>query len=230
MYKVIDVEPGQCRGGVRPWLPTGKVWRGDDSFYGLCVRSDGRISSSGRRSSTPAADRPTSRPATESWHHWQGDQWAKMGKHTSMDFMRTTFKLTPPHNPCGQSQSSVAWYWPSCHCEWSDISMTIDCSSFISGRRDVLSYQGPRFHFPRGMFSEMDVRFASSSHALCSCHVDPPALLHLADSSHMHGRNVALVAAMNTPTFCNVNYAQKKWVLNTMTDELTINVIKSPVI
>ena len=36
MYKVIDVEPGQCKGGVRPWLPTGKVWRGGDgSFCGL---------------------------------------------------------------------------------------------------------------------------------------------------------------------------------------------------
>ena len=22
---VIEVEPGKCRGGVRPWLPTGKV-------------------------------------------------------------------------------------------------------------------------------------------------------------------------------------------------------------
>ena len=30
------------------------------------------------------------------------------------------------------------------------------------------------FSFPRGMFSEVDVRFASSFHALCSCHVDPP--------------------------------------------------------
>ena len=24
MYKVINVEPGQCKGGVRPWLPTEK--------------------------------------------------------------------------------------------------------------------------------------------------------------------------------------------------------------
>ena len=30
LCKVIKVEPGQCRGGVRPWLPTGKVWRGGD--------------------------------------------------------------------------------------------------------------------------------------------------------------------------------------------------------
>ena len=50
MYKVIGVEPGQCTGGVRPWLPTGKVWRGGDgSFCGLWVRSDGRRCSSGRR-------------------------------------------------------------------------------------------------------------------------------------------------------------------------------------
>ena len=89
--------------------------------------------------------------------------------------------------------------------------MKVHCSSLISGRHDALSYRGPRFHFPRGMFSEVDVRFASSFHALHSRHVDPPELLHLADSSPMHGRNVALVAAMNTPTtFCNVNYAQKK--------------------
>ena len=50
MHKVIDVEPGLCRGGVSPWLPTGKVWRGGDgSFCGLWVRSDARRSSSGKR-------------------------------------------------------------------------------------------------------------------------------------------------------------------------------------
>ena len=74
-------------------------------------------------------------------------------------------------------------------------------------------------------------RFASSLRALCSWHVDPPELLNLADSSPMHGRNVALVAAMNTPiTFCNANYVQKKWVLNIMTAELSINTIKYAVI
>ena len=26
MYKFINLEPGQRRGGVRPWLPTGKVY------------------------------------------------------------------------------------------------------------------------------------------------------------------------------------------------------------
>ena len=57
----------------------------------------------------------------------------------------------------------------------------------ISGRRHVLSCRRPRFHFPRGMFSEVDVRLASSFNALCSRHVDPPELLHLADSSSMHG-------------------------------------------
>ena len=89
--------------------------------------------------------------------------------------------------------------------------MTIHCSSLISGLRDVLSYRGLRFHFLRGIFSEVDVIFASSFLALCSRHVDPPELLHLPDSSPKHGRNVALVAAMNTPTtFCNVNYVQKK--------------------
>ena len=89
--------------------------------------------------------------------------------------------------------------------------MKFHCSSLISGRRDVLSYRGSRFHFHRGMFSEVDVRFASSVLALCSRHVDPPGLMHLAASSSMHGRNIALVAAMNTPTtFGNVNYVQKK--------------------
>ena len=38
--------------------------------------------------------------------------------------------------------------------------MTVNCSSLISGPRDVLSYRGPRFHFPRGMFSVVDVSFA----------------------------------------------------------------------
>ena len=36
MYKVINVEPAQCRDGVRPCLPIGKVWRGGDgSFTGF---------------------------------------------------------------------------------------------------------------------------------------------------------------------------------------------------
>ena len=93
-----------------------------------------------------------------------------------------------------------------------------------------MAYRGPCLHFPRRMFSEGDGRFAGSYHALCSRHVDPPELLHLAHSSPMHGRNVALVAAMNTPTFCNVNYVQKKWVLNIITDKLPINITKSFVI
>ena len=149
-----------------------------------------------------------------------------MRKHTLMGLRRTTFKLTQQPNRCGQSQSSEAWYWPSFHCDWSEMSVAVHCSSLISGRRDALSYRGPRFHFPRGMFSEVDVRFSSSFQALCSHHADPPELLHLADSSPMHGRNIALVAAMNKPTtFCNVSYVQKKWVLNKMTDELSINKI-----
>ena len=89
--------------------------------------------------------------------------------------------------------------------------MTVYCSSLISGHRDVMSYRGPRFHFPGGMFSEVGVRFSCSCFALCSRHVDPPELLHLADSNPMHGRNVTLVAVMNSPTtFWNVNYVQKK--------------------
>ena len=74
------------------------------------------------------------------------------------------------------------------------------------------------FSFSRGMLDEVDVRFASSSHALCRRHLDPPELPpELAASSLLRGRNVALVAAMNTPTtFCNVNCVQKKYVLNIM--------------
>ena len=70
-------------------------------------------------------------------------------KHTSMGLIRTTFKLTQQPNRCGQSQSSEAWYRPSFHCEWSNITLTVHCSSLISGRHDVLSFRGPRFHFPR---------------------------------------------------------------------------------
>ena len=182
------------------------------------------------RNSIPAAERPTSRPATESWHCWQGDRWTKLRKNTSVGLMRTTLKLIQQPNRCGQSQSSMEWYCPSFRCEWSDISVTVHWSGLISVRRGVLSYRGPRFHFPKGMFSEVDVRSASIFLALCCHHVDPPELLHLAVSSPMHGRNVALVAAMNTPTtFCNVNYVQKNGVLNIMTDELSINGIKSAV-
>ena len=154
-----------------------------------------------------------------------------MRKHTSMGLMRTTFKLTQQPNRCGQSQSSVAWYWPSFHCKWSDVSVTVHCSSLILRSPCCFELSRAAFTFPRGMFSEVDVGFASSLHTLCSRHVDPPELLHLADSSSMHGRNVALVAATNSPTtFCNVNYVWTKWVLNIMTAELSINKIKSAVI
>ena len=49
MHKGINVEPGQCKCGVRPFLPTEKFQRcGDGSFHGLWVRGDGRRSSSGK--------------------------------------------------------------------------------------------------------------------------------------------------------------------------------------
>ena len=57
-------------------------------------------------------------------------------------------KTAQQPNRCGQSQSSEAWYWSSFHYEWSDIGLTVHCSSLILGRRDVLSYRGPHFHFP----------------------------------------------------------------------------------
>ena len=66
---------------------------------------------------------------SESLHCWQGDRWAKMRKHTSMGLMQMTFKLTQQPNRCGQSQSSEAWHWPSFHCEWGYISVTVHCSS-----------------------------------------------------------------------------------------------------
>ena len=88
------------------------------------------------------------------WWRWflraLSSRWwmTKFEKHTSISLMRTTLKLTKLPNRCGQSPSSEA-YWPSFRCEWSDINVAVHCSSFISGRRDVLSYWGPRFHFPR---------------------------------------------------------------------------------
>ena len=114
--------------------------------------------------------------------------------------MRTTFKLTQQLNRCGQSQSSEAWYWPSFHCKWSDVSVTVHCSSLILRSPCCFELSRASFSFPTGMFSEVDVGFAISFHTLCSRHIDPPELLHLADSSPMHGRNVALVAAMNSTT------------------------------
>ena len=76
--------------------------------------------------------------------------------------------------------------------------------------------------FPRGMFSEVDLRFASSLHALFGHHVDPPELPpKIADSRSLHGRNVAIAAAMNTPTaFNDVKYMQGKRVLNILTNKL----------
>ena len=154
-----------------------------------------------------------------------------MRKHTSMGLMRTTFKLTQQPSPCGESQSSEAWYWPSFHCKWSDVSVAVHCSSLILRSPWCFELSRAWFSFPRGMFSEVDVGFANSLHTICSRHVDPPELLHLADSLPMHGRNVALVAAMNSPaTFWNVNYVWTKLMLNIMTAELSINKIKSDVI
>ena len=204
-------------------------WR--PSFCGLWVQSDGRRSSGGKRETRYQLLTGLHRDLQQN-HDTVDSVAGGKNEETYIDGLDANDIQTDiAPNRCGQSQSSEAWYWPSFHCEWSDISVTVHCSSLISGRRDVLSYRGPRFHFPWGMFSEVDVRFASSFHALCSCHVDPPELLHLADSNPMHGRNVALVAVINTPTtFYNVNYVEKKWVLNIITDELSINEMKSAVI
>ena len=170
------------------------LWGGDGSFHGRWVRADGRRSSSGKRE-TPhqlltglhrdlqqnhdTVDRVTGGRKWDNIHRWA---WCE--RHSNWH-----------SNPTGVGNRSLQR-----HDTNRDKSVTVHCSSLISGRRDVLSYRGPRFHFPRGMFSEVDVRFASSFHALCSRHFDPPELLHLADSCPMDGRNVALVAAMNTPT------------------------------
>ena len=40
MYKVIYVEPGQCRGGASPCLPTGKVWRASFLWWSLELMDD----------------------------------------------------------------------------------------------------------------------------------------------------------------------------------------------
>ena len=93
----------------------------------------------------------------------------------------------------------------SFHCKWSGVSWTVHCSSLILRSPCCFELSRASFSFPRGMFSEVDVEFASRLHTLCSRHVDPPE--HLADSSPMHGGNVVLVAAMNSPTtFCYVDY------------------------
>ena len=219
MYKVINVQPGQCRGGVRPWLPTGKVYEVVTAVFTgfeFGVMDDG--SSSGKRETRHQLLTGLHQDLQQ--NHDTVDRGT--GGRKWGNIHRWTFKPTQQPNWCGQSLSSEPWHWPSFHCEGSDVVWQFIAAVWICGRRDVLSYRGPRFHFPVGMFSEVDVRFASSLQ---------PELLHLANSSPMHGRNVALVAAMNsTTTFCILNYVRTKWVLNIMTAELSMNKIKSDVI
>ena len=57
----------------------------------------------------------------------------------------------------------------------------------------------------------VNVRFASSFHALCSRHVDLQELLHLADSSPMHRGIVTLVGKMNTSIALWINYVFKQY-------------------
>ena len=229
-----DVESGQCRGGVRPLLPTGTVWGGGDGrFCGLGVRGDGRRSSRCKRETRhqlltclhrdlqqnhDTVDRVTGGRKWGNIHrwvwweihsNWHGNPTDVGNRSLQRHGMILTFTpLWVERHKCDNALQQFD-FWSSWCFELSKAS----------------------FSFPRGMFSEVDVKFASSLHALCSRYVDPPELLHLADSSPMHERNVALVVAMNTPTaFCNVNYMQKKRLLNIMTPEFSINKIQSAVI
>ena len=71
---------GQCGGGVRPWLPTGKsdeVMTAVLSGFEFEVMDDEVqiVKEKLDTSYWPAYIR------TESWHYWQDDWWAKMSKH-----------------------------------------------------------------------------------------------------------------------------------------------------
>ena len=71
--------------------------------------------------------------------------------------------------------------------------MIVQCASLISRRNDCFCSRGVRFCLSGAMFSEVNVKFDCSFHALCIRHVDPPEVWHLAESSPMHGGNVTLV-------------------------------------
>ena len=140
---------GQCRGGVtvRPWLPTGKVWRdGDGSFFGLWVLHDERQSSTDtietRHQLLTSLHRVLQQNHDTVDRVTCGRKWGNIYRRA---WCVPTFKLTQQPNRCGQSQSSEAWYWPSFHSEWSDIGMTVHCSSLIFGRPDIWAIEGPIF-------------------------------------------------------------------------------------
>ena len=117
------------------WLPTGYVWRGDDStFVGLCVRGDGRrISALG--------------PVKETWHRWEEGRWAKMSDER-WAWWAMAFKQTRHSKWCRWSQSSEVYHCASFSCDWSKISVTVHCSRLISIRHDRFSSRTRHFHFP----------------------------------------------------------------------------------
>ena len=88
---------GQCGGGVRPWLPTGKVWWGDDSsITGLWVRGDGRRSSSGIHVKLLAS---LHRDLQQNHDTVDSMTWAEMSKHSSMALVRTTIQTDAATQP-----------------------------------------------------------------------------------------------------------------------------------
>ena len=204
---------GQCRGGVWPWLPAGKFWQGGDSnFYGLWVRDGGQRSSGGKRETRHQLltvlhrdlqqnhDTVYKVPGKRKWRNIH--RWVWCERHSNWH-----------SNPTDVGNRSLPRHDTNLHSI-----VTVHCSSLISGRHDVWAIDGLSF------ISQGNVQRSgreSSFHALNSRHIDPPKLLHLSNSSPMHGRSVALVAVMNTPTtFCNVNHMQKKeyyhdnWIIN----------------
>ena len=209
MYKVIDVEPGQCREVV--WCLGYQVWRGGDgSFWGLWVRSDRWTTKFewSTRNSIPAADQPTSGPATESRHCWQGDRWAKMRKHTSMDFSGMILTFIPLW-----VEQFVALVW----------FLVVVMFWAIEGLVSI----SPGECLAKWMWDSLVV----STHFAVTMLIRQSSASCWQQSHAWHGGNVALVAAMNTPTtFCNVNFVPKKWELNKMSDELSINKMKYAVI
>ena len=94
--------PSNPLGGVvRLWLSKGKVWWGGDGTFFRALSSRWWTTKFEwyTSKSTPAANQPTSGHATESWHYWPDDRWAKMSKHTSMGLMWTGIQADTATQP-----------------------------------------------------------------------------------------------------------------------------------
>ena len=163
---------GWCEALVTNWKSLTRWWR---HFCGLWLRSNGRRSSSGRRETRYQLLTGLHRDLQQNHDTVDrgpgGRKWGNIHRWAWWEHIQTD-TATQPVWAIAVFSAMILTFIPL----WVE---RYKCDSSLQQFEFWSSWcfeLSRAFSFPMGMFSEVDVRFASSFHALCSRHVDPPEL------------------------------------------------------